>query len=141
MKNNQVNKNSKSVLLPPIRAGAETEAKLTAMSIKAGKSKSAVIRELIDNGEVKTIFGGKELMRDVANIHKKFNQYSLKMSNEIQSVKNDIDQIKLYMQNCGVRSEILHVYLVKASLRLDDLQERYNEQMTICTRVLPKGKW
>lgn len=133
-KNSKVNKKG---ILSPVRVGEEREKKLRTMCEKSGKSLSSGLRELIDKGKIEVITNGKELVRDVAELQKKINQYSLKMSNDIQGVKSDIQAIHLLIQRSDMQYEQLNLYLTKASLRLDDLENRYNEKITICTRIFP----
>lgn len=133
----QVKKKVKNDTLPPVRVGEARKAKFLAMCKESGGSQSSVLRDLVDNGKVEVFYNGKEVMRYVAEVHRKLNQYSLKMAADIQIVKNDIQCINAYLQNKGIESEVLQVYLARASLRLDDFQNQYNEQITICNRVLP----
>lgn len=86
-KNSKINKKG---ILSPVRVGGEREKKLRTMCEKSGKSLSSGLRELIDKGKIEVITNGKELVRDVAELQNKINQYSLKMSNDIQGVKSDI---------------------------------------------------
>lgn len=119
---------TKSDTLPPIRVEKETMEKLMAMCDQSKKKKSVVIRELIDNGKVEFIFNGKELMKDIAGLHNKINQYHFKMSNDIGAIKRDIEEISGCVQNRGLESQAVTLYLAKASLRLDDFQQQANER-------------
>lgn len=135
--NSVVSKSRKNGVLPPARVGEERDRKLQAMCEVTGKSISAILRELIDKGKIEFISNGKELIRDVAELHRKLNYYSLKMSSDIQAVQEDIQKINLLIQDSATPYEQLELYLTKASLRLDDLENRYNEKITICTRIFP----
>jgi len=137
MKDNQVDKKSKKDTLLTARVGTERKAKFIAMCEEANKSQSTALRELIDNGKVEFIPNGEELIKDVAEMRKKVNQYSLKMSDDIQAIKKDIQEINACIQSYGSESELVKMYLVKASSRLDDFQQQYNKKITICTRVFP----
>ncbi len=137
MKDNQVDKKSKNDTLLTARVGTERKAKFIAMCEEAKKSQSTALRELIDNGKVEIIPNGEELIKDVAEMRKKVNQYSLKMSDDIQAIKKDIQEINSCIQSYGSESELVKMYLAKASLRLNDFQQQYNEKITICTRVFP----
>jgi hypothetical protein len=119
---------TKKNTLPPVRVEDETMEKLMAMCDQTKKKISVVIRELIDNGKVEFILNGKELMKDIAGFHNKINQYYLKISNDIQAIQKDIEEISGYMQSEGVESQTVTLYLAKASLRLDDIQQQFNEQ-------------
>ena len=132
----RVDKKVKSDTLPPARVGEEIKAKFIAMCEKAGKSQSSVLRELVDKGQVEVIYNGKELMRYVAEVHKKFNQYSFKVADDIQAVKKDIQQIISCLQRQGIESEDLRIYLARASYTLDNFQKQYSEQRIISEQIL-----
>lgn len=137
MVDNQIVKKSKRYTLPPVDVGEEIKAKFKARCKDVGMTESSVLRAFAENGKVEVIYNGKELMRYVAEVHKNFNQYSLKVAEDIQVIKNDIQKISSYMQIRGIENEMIEVYLANALDRLDDFQRKYNEKITICTRVLP----
>ncbi|MEN6565522.1 MAG: hypothetical protein ABFC57_04415 [Veillonellales bacterium] len=134
---NQIKKATKNDTLPPVRVGQETKEKFKARCKKIGRSPSSVIREFVENGRVEVIYNGKELMRYVAEVHKKINQYSLKMSSDIQAIERDVRQINSCLQNQGMKNELLRVYLARALIRLDNFQNQYNDRIAVCERILP----
>lgn len=136
MKKNNESKESKSECLSPIRVSEETQKKLQNLCEKSGKTSSAVIRDLIDNGEVRSIYNGREIIKTVAGYHNKLNAYSLKMASDIKEIKNDINQL---MTVEPIRNnEICSIYLQKANLTLDMLQREYDNKLIICKRVFKK---
>jgi DNA repair ATPase RecN len=140
MEDNQVVIKLKRYTLPPVDVGAEIKAKFKARCKDVGMTESSVLRAFAENGKVEVIYNGKELMRYVAEVHKNFNQYSLRAAEDVQVIKNDIQKISSYIQNLEVESKMIEIYLENAMQHLDDFQRKYNEKITICTRVLPTGR-
>lgn len=120
-----------------VRLVPETNATLNALCRESGKSRSQVVRELIHKGKIDVIHNGKELVRDIADVHKKFNQYSSIVRGDIQAIKEDIKQLNLNVNSHETPGGVFRLYLAKAMLRLDDIQQQHDEYRRACTRALP----
>ena len=94
------------------------------------------MRELIEKGKVETIADGKELVRDVAQLHDKINRDALKISEDIQKVKEDIEKIESCIQKEGAENDLFKIYLVKAAVTLERFQDKYDEKKNECNLYL-----
>lgn len=135
MKDKAKNTSGKNHMLSPIRVNEEIMAKLEYLQEQTKKPLSTIIRELIENGYVEFNPHGKELIQDVAELHKKANQYTAQVRDDIQSVKNDIEQLRSYIHDNKIENEQISIFLNTAYSKLDCIEKQHTELITICRRV------
>lgn len=136
MKEKAKNTNGKNHMLSPMRVSEEIMAKLEYLQEQTKKPLSTIRRELIENGYVEFNPHGKELIKDVAELHKKANQYTAQVRDDIQSVKNDIEQLRSYIHDNKIENEQISIFLTTAAYsKLDFIEKHHAELITICRRV------
>lgn len=123
-----------------VRVDEEIRSKLNYLSEISGKNRSTVIRELIMEGEVKNIYNGKEIMKDIAQMHNVMNQYVGHIGESIKVVVMDIKDIKSKIQNENIENEKLDYYLDRAIQHLDYLEENFQGRKESCSKILSKWR-
>jgi len=134
------NKNSsiKDHNLPPIRVGTETWEKIQHLKKDSKKTVSSIVRELIENGNIDFNPYGKEIAKDVAELHRKANQYTALVRDDIESVKNDINLLQSCIKDNIINNQRLNLFLDLSLHKLDYIGKQHPEQITICTRILTR---
>lgn len=123
-----------------VRVDEEIRSKLNYLSEKSGDNQSTVIRKLIMEGEVKNIYNGKEIMKDIAQMHNVMNQYTGHISESLKVLRGDIKEIRSKIQNQNIENEKLDYYLDGAIKHLDYLEEKFHGRKESCSKILSKWR-
>ena len=107
-----------------IRLTKECSQKIRSISKETKKTMSKVVEECVMNGYVRDSSFDKEAVKQVAYVHDRFNQYSLKVNQNIDNVRKAIANIQeAYQETNRVKEEEL---LCRATTRLETIESEYH---------------
>lgn len=102
----------------------ECSQKIKSISKATKKTLSAVVEECVMNGYVRDSSFDKEAVKQIAYVHDRFNQYSLKVNQNIDNVRKAISNIQeAYQEANRVKEEEL---LWRAETLLETAESEYN---------------
>ena len=106
------------------RLTKECGKKIRSISKETKKPMSKVIEECVTNGYVRDSSFDKETAKQIAYVHDRFNQYSLKVNQNIDNVRKTIANIQeAYQETNRVKEEEL---LFRAETLLDAVESEYH---------------
>ena len=98
--------------------------KIRSIAKETKKSMNRVVEECVMNGYVKDSSFDKEAARQIAYVHDRFNQYSLKVNQNIDNVRKATSNIqKAYQETNRVKEE---EYLCRAETLLEVVESEYH---------------
>lgn len=78
-----------------VRLDEESNDKLNDLKEQSGKSKGAIIRDLIDKGFVNVFYGQKDVMKRVSKVENTFNQNTLAVRRDLQNLEKKVNELKV----------------------------------------------
>lgn len=109
------------------RLSAESLAKLSDDAKKANMKRTSYLEKLILEGEVKTLYNGKQLIEIVSRVHDAINNDTMAVRKDIYKVNRNIEELK---EACGAKDKkIIQPLAIKAQTVVDKIEEKYFEEI------------
>lgn len=109
------------------RLSDEAMGKLTDDAKKAGINKTNYLEKLILNGEVKTLYNGKQLIEIVARAHDAINQDTMEVRKDLNKINQNLEELQ---KNCDKKhNSMFQSLVIKTNAVLDKIEDRYFENV------------
>ena len=108
-----------------VKLNNELIQKLDSAAKATGKTRSAVAREFISNGEVKAYYGSDKIINEMCKIEGRMNDYCLHTIEEIENVRREFAIAKSIIQalNEGILQEAPFTICLDAERKIDKLEQ------------------
>lgn len=109
------------------RLSAESLAKLSDDAKKSNMKRTSYLEKLILEGEVKTLYNGRQLIEIVSRAHDAINNDTMAVRKDIYKVNRSIEALK---EACGTKDKkIIQLLAIKAQNVVDRIEEKYFEEI------------
>lgn len=118
--------------------------KLDSAAKATGKTRSAVARDIISNGEVKVHYGSDKIINKMCKIESRMNDYCRHTLDELASVRRELANANCMIQALseGILREALFAFRLDAARKIDELEknlrlthENLDTELTNCVNI------
>lgn len=109
------------------RLSDEAMGKLTDDARKAGISKTTYLEKLILEGEVRTLYNGKQLIEIVAKAHDAINQDTMAVRKDLNKINQNLEDLQRFCNKKNL--SMIQPLVTKTNMTLENIEERYWEKV------------
>ena len=120
-----------------VKLNNELVQKLDYAAKATGKTRSAVARDIISNGEVKAYYGSDKIISKMCKIESRMNEYCQYTLDELEEVRRELAKANCVIQalNKGIISEAPFTFCLDAARKIDELEKNLDTELTDCVNI------
>lgn len=116
-----------------IRLNAEEELKLDQRLRETGLRAGTLIKKFINEGEVHVRYDGKKVIQCLANTHDKFNIYSHRVLDDVETLQKTLLEIEGKLEKSD---GVVAMFVAEAEITTKRIMERYMDEKFFAEREL-----